>query len=224
MKKKETSWLTIILVLIIFWPVGLYMVYKKFSSHSKTETYKIIVESVQTQSLTPLDMLREKAKKRVKWSYILIGLGIIFSLGIFRVNNLGAFLYEIIMVAIFAGSGFLLLQNGKKMNHIIDLYEKYYPIIINSSNGKLNNFASAANTPVNQVISDLNELLNMKLLGDSYLDQATMEFHSPLLKTTDLVQKKEQSKPIKCPNCGGMNLPMSGHQECEYCGTVIGSN
>ena len=223
MKKKSPSWGAVIVVLILFWPLGLYMLYKKLTSNSKLETYQVVVESVQSNSLTPLDTLKQKARKKIKWSYVLLTIGVILILAIFsNLNSIGEFLYRIILIAIFGGSGLLLLRNGQRMSHIISLYEKYYPVIVNSNNGEVKHFASATSTPINQVIADLNELLDMKLLGDSYLDQTTMKLCSPLLKTEDFVRTENKLEAIKCSSCGGMNLPISGHQECEYCGTVIG--
>ncbi|MDR1978051.1 MAG: hypothetical protein LBQ42_04890 [Synergistaceae bacterium] len=209
MEKKSTSWVWIIVWLIIFWPVGLFLVIKKLAND------KSALMSGKTGVLS-----------FVAWFLIVIG-GMAFT-GQFVSDtprdNGGA---AIVALGMFVG-GILLLRKVSKTKKTATKYKKYIDIVVNQNVRSIDYVASSVGLPYDVVINDLQDMINIGYLKDAYIHQGNRKiaFKQPepavYTQTATIGQAPAQTVATRCPGCGANNVVSVGRvSECEYCGTPI---
>ena len=209
-QKQGTSWGVIILLLVIFFPVGIGLAISKL--HKEPENY-------------------EKNGKNV---FIV---GIVFAVL--------AFLYLVggsdttFAFVVFAIAGAAMIWQGLTYTKLAKNYEKYRSVLVNSTDGSIDNIAAALGLTYDQAVSDLGKLVAKGLLPDSYVSQEDRTFVSPLLQksfnaySSEIPYREEtgtvrsssqtsQVKTIKCPNCGGINtVNINFDNICDFCGSPL---
>ncbi|MDR0979202.1 MAG: hypothetical protein LBL91_04645 [Lachnospiraceae bacterium] len=204
MDNKGISWGWIFLCLIVFWPVGLYLLFRKISSD------KSVIMSGKTKRL-----------KITAWILIIIaGFGLIGSIESGADDTATSLL---IMLAFLVG-GILLLKKSKKMDKVAKKYMNYITLIINEKQTSIDYIANITTQKYEVVVEDLKQMI---LLG--YLPKIELDLNERRIIFKD--QKVTQAAPvnattkirtIRCPGCGANNVVKTDDvHECEYCGTPL---
>jgi hypothetical protein len=208
MEKKSTSWGWIIFWLIIFWPVGMFLVIRKLATDKSA-----------------LMSGKKGALPVVAWFLIVIGGMVLIGLLSDTSGDSGGGV--IVALAMIVG-GILLLRKSSKTQQIAAKYKKYIDIVVNQNVRSIDHVASAVGLPYDVVINDLQDMINIGYLKDAYIYQGNREIAlkqpEPAIytQTATARQAPAQTVAIRCPGCGANNVVSVGRvSECEYCGTPI---
>lgn len=212
MEKKGIGWGWIIFLLIIFWPVGLFLLIKKLA------TDKSALMSGKTGVLSAVAL----------FLIVFGGMGFLGMLLDTSGDSEGALGGAIIVIAMLVG-GILLLRKVSKTKKIAVKYKKYIDIVANQNIRSIDNISSAVGLPYDIVAKDLQDMINIGYLKDAYINQGNREIilkqHEPVQYTQASVVGQVaavQTKVARCTGCGANNVVTVGKvSECEYCGTPI---
>lgn len=204
MQKKSFSWGAIALLLVFFFPVGIYMLVSKVT----TERFNYVKngQSLKTMAIVLFCL---------SGMYLIMGiteetsvLSVFFLLGV-----LGIFCFI---------KGDKYIKKGTRYNR--------YVSIINSNNDTLiDNIAAAYPTNYEQAIVDIQEMLNDGYFMNGYIDSNRRQLIIPInaasvnvnINQTNVTQQAQPTS-IKCKNCGATNKIIPGAvNECEYCGSPL---
>lgn len=208
MEKKGIGWGWIIFLLIIFWPVGLFLLIRKLA------TDKSALMSGKTGKLSVIG-----------WVLIVFGgLGFIGIISDTSSGSSGA----ITSLAMIIG-GVLLLRKVSKTKKTAIKYKKYIDIVVNQNVRSIDNISSAVGLSYDVVAKDLQDMINIGYLKDAYINQGnreiTLKQHESVIYTQVSVVGQVaavQTKAVRCTGCGANNVATVGKvSECEYCGTPI---
>src|SRR5690625_4846369 len=209
MENKGTKWGWIIFWLIIFWPVGLFMLFRKLA------TDKSAIMGDKSRSLSII-------------GWVLTVIGVIGAIGLIEelseTGDVGAVFFVLAM----AVGGILLIRKASQMKKTGDKYNKYISIIINQNVQSIDYIASAVGLPYGVVGQDLNDMISTGYLKDEYIHQGNREIHinqnEPTTQTSETSSRENvtETRVERCSGCGANNTVTIGKaQECEYCGTSI---
>ncbi|NLJ41100.1 MAG: hypothetical protein GX352_05750 [Clostridiales bacterium] len=208
--KKTHSWGWTIFWLIIFWPVGLFMLIKKLSTDKSA-------------------MMGDKTNKLAIVGWVLVAFGAIGFIGGISDGEPGS----MIVALLFLAGGILVLRKATATKKLAEKYKRYIQIVVNQRETNIDTIASAVGLPYNTVIYDLEQMIDIGYLKDAYIHQTN---HEIVMKGTSEQPVCEQnfafvqgapggsveSKAVSCPGCGAYNTVIVGRvTECEYCGTPM---
>lgn len=214
MQKKSFSWGIITLLLIFFFPVGIFMIVKKVT----TESFNYAKNG--------------KSLKTLGW-ILLCFAGIyllMFMTGDLVAEDGGSIVGPILVVIfLFGGGGLLSLIKG---NHYIKKgakYNRYVSIINTSTDLIIDNIAAAYPTSFEQAAEDLQSMLDDGYFMNSYIDLNRRELIMPQRSVSvnvtvnqNTTHTETQPTSVKCKNCGATNTVVHGTaNECEYCGSPL---
>ncbi|HCC35454.1 MAG TPA: hypothetical protein DEQ02_07410 [Ruminococcaceae bacterium] len=207
MVKKSTSWGWIFFWLIILWPVGLFLLFRKLA------TDKSALMSGKTGVLSVLG-----------WALTIFG-------GLAFLACLSDFEGSVfIMSSLFIAGGVLLLRKVSHTKKLSAKYKKYLDIIVNQNVCGLDNIASAVGLPYDIVSKELQDMINLGFLQGAYIHQGNREIvlkqhePAPVIQgvTSGITSALSKTTTSRCPGCGANNIIATGKiTECEYCGTAI---
>lgn len=216
MQKKSFSWGIIILLFILFFPVGIWMLVKKMSD----EKYNYLKNG--------------KALKTFGW--VLFGFGIFYLImglaGELETEDGSSVVGGIIiMLLLFCGGGLCMVFKGKEFVKRGTKFSRYVAIVNASKNTLIDNIAAAYPTTYDSAASDLQKMIDIGYFQNAYIDLNQRELVMPVIQSTNYTGNNAagqnlttDTKPrtVKCPNCGATNKLMSGAiNECEYCGSPL---
>ena len=207
MEKKGTSWGWIIFWLVIFWPVGLFLVVKKFASD------KSAIMSGKTGVLSVV-------------GWILAGFGGICVLAADGDSSM------VIVGLLFIAGGVMLLRKASTIKKTAVRYKRYIDIVVNQNVRSIDNLVSAMGLSYDVVSQDIQKMIDIGYLKDAYIHQGNREivlmqqetvpatYEQPVV--AGQVQAAPQTTAARCPGCGANNIVAIGRvSECDYCGTPI---
>lgn len=204
--KKSMSWAIVILVLIFFWPVGVYLLYRK-------------VTGDRASALKNSKILRNVG-------FVFLGFAIIY---IFMVIS-GQMDDAWTAAAFFGIGGGVLVYAAKRLKMTGEKFKKYINIVINNNQTSIDNIAAAIPISYDKAAKDLQEMINKGYFSNAYIDVSNREIILPSHmkqqseRNGSLKNNNEQAKvkSVICKNCGGNNEVIEGQVcECEYCGSPI---
>jgi len=205
-KSGLCSWLAIITMLILFWPIGIYFLFKRISGDKGiTMSAKAIY---------------------IKYIGIFLCVGAVIMLAaLFGGTYESGELRETIVYTLFLGAGGVaLLMYGKKVSSEANDIRKYISIIANGYVGKIDEIAGIAGKPYEIVKKDLQGMIDKGYLKNAYIDEATQRIvltNDPIVNFEDdenhVKNIEVQTHIVICPNCGASNVVASGNAKCEYC-------
>jgi hypothetical protein len=215
-EKKSTSWGVIILFLIIFWPVGLFLLYRKITG-DKSAALK-----------------NSKVLNIMGWVFVALAIIYIFMAitGNLETDK-GSSVVELIMIILvfFGGGGAFMIYTAKKMKVNAEKCKKYIAIVINNNETSIDNIAAAVPSSYEQTTKDLQKMINNGYFENAYIDVSKREIVLPnknLVQTYPISNIKNspvnepQIKAVACRNCGANNKVVEGQVcECEYCGSML---
>jgi hypothetical protein len=216
-QKKSTSWGVIILLLIIFWPVGLFLLYRKITG-DKTEALK-------------------NSKIFNIFGWVFIAFAVIYLFMVITGNAKtegGSSAVGSLMVAFvfFGGGGAFMIYTAKKMKVNAERLKKYIAIVINNNETYIDNIAAAVPSSYEQTTKDLQKMIDNGYFENAYIDVSKREIvlpnknpvqtHSISNIPMNSPVNEPQIKAVVCRNCGANNKVVEGQVcECEYCGSVL---
>jgi len=216
MYKKKYSWGTIILLLILFFPVGIWMIVKKMSD----EKHHYL----------------ENGRCLKTYGFVLLGLGIFYLimgfLGEIQTEDDSSIVGNVITgLIIFCGGGLLMIRKGKQFMTRGKKFNRYVAIINAENDTSIDRIASAYPTTYTVAVNDLQQMLDFGYFLNAYIDQHQRALIMPPSKSTNFTSVMTDQnnnlalkKPriIKCPSCGAINKILPGKtNECEYCGSPL---
>ena len=206
--KQGASWGVIIVLLVLFFPVGIGMALSKL--HKEPENF---VKNGKNVFITGI---------------VFAALGLVYLSG--GKDTIAAFI-------IIGGLGAVMIWQGLSYKKLGQTYEKYRSVLVNSADGSIDNMASILGVNYDQAVADLSKMIAKGLLPDSYVNKDDRSFVSPMLQKTfgsfvpeisypqggaTVTRSVPQVKTIKCPNCGGINTINIGDDNlCDFCGSPL---
>lgn len=213
------SWPVIFLLLYFFWPVGVFLLYKRvqFDRKAALSIGKVI------------NILGIGA-------YGIAVLGVIACL----VEGFAGEDFEIILF--FGIAGFVMRKVAKKLTRNAEKIRRYLQIIVNGGETDMDKIARTVNQPYDTVVSDIQKMIDSGYLNGRYISrsqhkilfQSDQEFEDVDL-TEDIddafenyIEEVEapqptpvQSRTVTCKCCGAKNIIQARNAECEYCGSQL---
>lgn len=219
MQKKTFSWGIIIVMLIVFFPVAIFMIIKKMTDEK-------------------FNYIKNGKSLKILGIVLLCFAGIYLIMGLtdgVQPNEDGSSIVGGVIMCelIFGGCGALCLIKG--MNYV-KRGEKFnrYVSVINASNDLLvDNIAAAIPTTYDKAITDIQAMLDAGFFMNAYLDLNKRELimakvaPQPSVAVNPVYTGSQgavdnQPRSVKCPNCGATNTIVPGAKnECEYCGSPL---
>jgi hypothetical protein len=230
------SWAVIILALIFFWPLGLFLIYRKFSKER-------IVE-----------LQNSKVLKVLGWFFIIMAVGLLcsnagynneVSEGAVTTTNREPTSQDIndtmnFMIVFFGGGGLLMLYASRRMKLKVRRIQKYIVLVDGKNITSIDDIASAIPIKYSNAIEELQSLISKGYFPEAYIDHESRKIIKPQRTFTKVVyeehiwrsseelepkqelKKEPKSKVVTCKNCGANNTITEGQVcECEYCGSPI---
>lgn len=198
------SWPSIIIFIIILWPLGLYFLFKRIAADKKAEMGSGRVLSV------------------LGWIFVSFA-----ALGIFTTLTAGIQDDDIQFILFFLISGLIMLYFGKRIKANAGLFKKYIEIVGNKHEYSLKNISNEVNLPADKVKTDLQKMIDKGYFSGAYIDEENYEIAMPdINENTDNEQTQKQSSVemvvVKCKSCGANNkIAKHSVGECEFCGSPI---
>ena len=219
------SWPAIIIAFIIFWPVGLYLLFKKVSLDRKAA-------------------MKAGGKGLKIAGIVLIVIASLGMIGSF--DNAGSIDVTVVVIfAFFLLGGILLLLRANKISKDAKNVKKYLMIIVNSGERKIDNIASAMGKGFDDTKRDIENMISKGFLKNAYINISTREVVLPnapvassVASTTNVSQQTtvrptttaSYSRPVQAPQiitcecCGANNVVTGPIGECEYCRRPLVNN
>ena len=197
------SWPWIIFFIIVFWPIGVFLIYKRVSFDRKTA-----LSGDKT------------VKKLAIVSYVLAALGFI---GIFVTDNdsINA------KIGVFFGIAAVVLHIiSRKMKAEADTVKQYLAILVNENEKRLDSIASSTGKTYDVVRADIQKMIEKGFLKNVRIDDNIREIvvvenkeKTSAPGTDDAANNS--SRVVACSCCGASNRIQGETGECEYCGSPI---
>lgn len=199
------SWPVIIISIIIFWPLAIFLIYKRVRNDKKS-------------GFTVGRIVRYTSY----FCFFMVVVGIIVCIGQgFTGEDFG-------MIVFFLISGIALFMFAKKLVSNAEKYKKYISIIINGNEYIIDNIASAMSLSVNTVKKDLNNMINNGYFQGAYINENSNEIVLPKIDSeaihgsTNINSNTQvEVKVITCKCCGAQNKVTTSRVECDYCGSPL---
>lgn len=194
------SWPAIILSFCIFWPVGLFLLIKKFSVDRKAAI------SAGGKGIKGLG----------------IGLIIFGAIGLIGCMNDPNGLGGAVVTLFFIAGGVALVLKAKKLKKEAESIKQYLAIVINGNVRQLDTIVSTTGKSYDVVHKDIQNMIDKGYLKNAYIDESIREIVfaniSPVNAANPTTAK---SKIVACPCCGANNTIYGNIGECEYCGSPL---
>jgi hypothetical protein len=202
-RKKSISWVWIVLGFIVFWPIGLVLLFIKLSADRST-----VVKSASTG----------KILSTVAW--VLIALGVLFVLA-----ALGGEPGMIGMALLFGGGGIFLNRFAKLTRGKGVRYKRYIELIVNQNEAFIHNIAHKVNVPYKVAARDLQNMINAGYFSGAFIDHSrgAIVLAKPPAQVFAAPAPSGKAKDVNCESCGARARIIIGTQtECEYCNSLLG--
>lgn len=203
-KPKITSWISgpaIILCWFLFWPLGIYLTYKR---------------------------ARIDKKAAIIISIIVIILGAIFFLGGLRFLSGGLIGDDIANMNALIIMGIILISIGIYTRKSAKRFLNYLDLVVDQGYSSIDSVAASMSTNYDVAKRDLQKLIGDGYLNGSYIDESAREIVFPMNKsitykiTVNDSLDNNEPKAVACKSCGAINKVIAGTVgECEFCGSPI---
>jgi len=199
------SWPAIIIICIVFWPVGLFLIWKRTTIDKKAALFSGKVVGI------------------LGWiSLSLAFLGLFVSIS----DGMGSDDVTAILFFLLAGVGLLAL--GKKTTTNADKSKKYISIIINDRVIDIDNIAAAIPTSYENAKKDLQKMIDKGFFESAYINESERQIiipkkqQEPLYNQSSNAEQSIRMQVVTCKGCGAQNSIAAGTVgECEFCCSKI---
>lgn len=237
-QRSTYSWTVVIIALIVFWPVGLFLLIGKLAN-DRTANFG-------------------GGSGVVKFVGVILLLFALFGFTSYTVGDSDISSVGTVWIIIFLIPAIYLLRKSKSMRQTGDVNRKYINLIVNNQVRDIHEIARRMGVSQDKVINDVNALINKGMLGRARLNLNTgkIEFpkpagtrpaqprsndgayrpSSPHRDVRTSYRRPEERKPetssqdnyrpfqpktIRCKSCSANNYVESLPAVCEYCGSSL---
>ena len=193
---NSISWFWVVLVLIIFWPAGLFLLFKRLEQD----------RSATMKSGGVVALL----------SFVLMFFGFIF----FTLVLTDGISY-IVPLLLFGGGGFWLFRVSRKMKATGKRYRSYIELIINQGHTSIEYMAQMMGETYQVAETDLQKMIERGFFQRAYIDRAKRMIVLQTAAQSQSGQVVPQERVVTCAGCGANNRVLTHVSECEYCGSPI---
>ena len=206
------SWTFIIIMLVLFWPIGLLMIVNKMRVDRSTRF--------------------NCGRRLTTISYVLMGIGAILLISMVTGGGFGLMTPALL----FGAGGFFVYRHSQSTRNRVARYREYINLVVNLEQDYIDDIAWAVKVPYNEAVSDLQRMINEGYFADAYIDHAQRMIvfaehvhHHDMDIVTGLANglanafaAPAQDRITACTNCGANNRIFAGHlPECDYCGSFL---
>ena len=199
-KKTNMSWSIIIVALLIFWPVGLYLVYLKAKENTKN---RLIFTG------------------RVKIAIAISS--IFFALVGFAAEIEGPsedLLIGVMLIAFFLGIGIFLLKKGIQNINDGKICEKIAYMINYQRIETVQQIADKLQISLDKATYYISKTMELGLCDEDIECMDEKIINKKHIREKE--EKKKKQRVVKCESCGGINHVTEGESAvCDYCGMGI---
>lgn len=209
-QKPSPSWAAIIIMFIIFWPVGMFLLFKRLSN-DKQQAFKI-----------------HTSYGFGGWFMVFIAIILFAALS----NNFVGFLF-------FLG-GISIIYTSSTQRAKAKKYRAYIDLIVNHAEHNIVRIASILNMPYENVLSDLQAMMTAGILPNAYIDYERQEIWLQQKTEQPFVPENQQPRPsqtqfqqphgnrkqviVACKGCGANHVLYEGEVKyCDYCSSPLSS-
>jgi len=199
-KTVRLSWLLVIILIIIFWPIGVYLLVKKLNADKKGSL--------------------SSGKGMIIWGWIIAGMGIISWPTLME----DGFFSGTLGMLFFVGAGISLVYIGKKTSLKSIKYKKYINIIINKHVTSIATIASAIPVSLDVAIKDIQDMIDKGFFENAYInyDLNEIALSHAVGVDTQVKNHKVEMVVVSCNGCGANNkIKKQEVESCQYCGSLI---
>lgn len=222
--QQTTSWTAVIIMLIIFWPIGLVLLFKKLNGDRSAQFSGGGVITV------------------IGWILIVFGIS-----GIAMMSDGSEMIGPgIMMIVIFGVPGFFLIKKGRKTKKQAEKSRRYIQLIVNEQVTDIQDLALRTRQSREQVINEVSDMMSKGTLGSARfnksmteieIQQRTRRRHQPVnphpavqpSNTRHSEPSRRREEPVKtfeprsirCSACSAINFVDSLPAQCEYCGSSL---
>lgn len=206
-KKCEwwVSWPVIVIACILFWPIGIFLIWKRTSVDKKAA-----LNTGKTISIFGWICL----------AFAFLGLFVGISEG-FASDDAG-------MILFFGIAGLVLVAFGKYTSNSAKKSRKYIAIVVNQEMTSIDNIAASIPTTYDDAKKDLQKMIDKGYFDGAYINESAREIILPKKQpevTNNQLNNVTQNitmQSIVCKSCGANNKIAAGTVgECEFCGSMI---
>lgn len=198
------SWPVIILVCIVFWPVGLFLLWKRVSVDKRA--------SLTTGRVITICGF-------VSLAISLMGFLVSISEG-FGSDDISTIIFFII-------AGAALVLTGNNITKNAGKYKKYLSIIVNQGITSIDSIASASSVSYEAAKKDIEKMIDKGYFSGAYINDGSRELVLPRADYKESMEQNNneqhmETKVVVCKSCGANNTVIVGKTaECEFCGSPI---
>ncbi|MDR3643816.1 MAG: hypothetical protein P4M02_01930 [Clostridia bacterium] len=204
------SWAFIVIMILIFWPVGIYLLWKRTTVNKQTA------------------MSAGKTISIVGW--VLLALGIVAVIA-GTDDPSQAVTGRIEYLVIFVCSGLVMILLGERSKRQAKCYKKYLAMVVNQGITSIDTIAAAAPAPYEKAKSDLQKMIDKGYFAGAFIDETRREIALPKNAESQAGDFAGGPQPgavmaaVTCKSCGANNRIARGTTgTCEYCGSPLSSN
>ena len=209
MKKRSVGWGLTIFWLVIFWPVGLYFLFKKLAID------KSAVMSRHIGALSIVGWFLIVFGAVALWGYVSGEPGFDSDLASGMVVSLGSLV-----------GGGVVLYKVSTTKKAAKKYQEYIRIVVNQDIRNIDDIASAVGLSYDETVKDLQNMIDYGFLKDAFIHRSNREIilvHyeavSSLTPLPGAYGAAPQMIAVHCPSCDANQVAAVGSViKCEYCG------
>ncbi len=212
--KSGPSWGTVIVLLILFWPVGLFFLYKKLTSDKTAILRNSQVLSIYGWVLAVIGIL-----------YVILGVASSARETQDMAATIGAASFILLF---FVGGGFLMIAKANKMKKTGNKYKRYIDAVANQRLTSIDQIAAVIPVQYEEAASDLQKMIDIGYFEIAYIDMARRELIMPARQPVYSASASapgagaRATKAVRCKSCGANNTIVVGAaNECEFCGSPL---
>jgi len=199
--RKPISWTWIVLGFIIFWPIGLVLLFKRLSS-DRTATFN--------------------SGGRFKGIYItLFIIGAVLIISSSGSSGFGFTFWGFLFIV----GGFFVFRAARKNKSQCELYKQYVDLVVNHSQTSIPTIASIMGLTSQVVAQDLQLMINNGFFAGAMIDYGRQII---VLRPTERAVPlpmgggaAHTERIVTCGGCGANSTIRGTIGECEYCGSAL---
>lgn len=204
------SWPVIILALCVFWPVGLFLIIRRFT----------------------LDRKSAMRAGGIGLNGLGIGLVIFGAIGFIGCisDTSGDSVGGAIVALFFIAGGVALILKAKKIKKDAENVRKYLSVIVNGSQRQIDVIAASLGKSYDVAKNDIQNMINKGYLKNAYINEGTREIVLPnanvqaqvdMMTSANNDSTNMTTRIVACSCCGANNTIAGDVGECEYCGSSL---
>ena len=196
----NTSWAAIVIALVLFWPIGLFLLFRKVA----------VDRSAAIRCGRPLILI----------SYALFFFSFVY-ISLMLSDGISFFIPALLTGV----GGFFLRRTGKRMRDTSTKYKQYIAIVVNQGETSLDNIAGQMGLPFDIIQQDLQKMITLGYFKNARIDHGNRQIIFAPMQMPNMPHMGDPGAPaprvVICPGCGANNRVLGYISECEYCGSAL---